>query len=242
MQVDVIQTKRSPRVLLSLNEDNLTPIPGVTLQWPNRSESYVYDINFAGLAVSTTVMSLAGSTRIEKIKLGTPFDLALKIAGLEDPLMVKLKVVKLTSKVIGFAFDTLSATGRLAIEQTLKDALICLNLRLGSPEVLHPHLHADTWWHGPFDTNVFIWRNADSSMKKMVIEYDNLVLVYENKAWTLLRSMAAATEAQGYLPNKFETSLQKMGMGNGWQKRLFRVLDEAPDFTDRVQVLELLKA
>jgi hypothetical protein len=241
MQVDVIPNKRSPRVLLSLNEDHLIPLPGVTLQWLNRAESVVYDLNFAGLAVSTTVTSLAGSTRVDKIKIGASFDLALKIAGLEDPLPVKLKVVKLTAKIIGFAFDTLSANGRLMIEQTMKDALICLNLRQGSTDVLHPHLKSDVWWHGPFDTNIFIWKTAQGHLHKLVLEYDNLILIYQNEAWSVVRSLAAASEAQGYLPPQFENHLQKVALGNGWQKRLIRVLDESPDFTDRDLVLGLLK-
>lgn len=242
MQMDVIQIKRSPRILLALDDDNLTPLPGVTLQWPNRSESAVFDLNFAGLAVSTDVVSLAGTTRIEKIKMGHAFDLALKIAGLEDPLPVKLKVVKLTAKIIGFAFDTISATGRLAIEQTMKDALICLNLRPDSTLRLHPHLKADSWWHGPFDTNIFIWRSADDSLKKMVVEYDNLVWIFDQGEISIVRSMSAVSEAQGYLPNHFETSLQKMAMGNGWKARLVRVLEEAPELESKNEILALLKA
>jgi len=227
---------------MALNDDNLTPLPGITLQWPNRSESVVFDLSFAGLAASTTVTSLVNTTRIEKIKMGHAFDLALKIAGLEDPLPVKLKVVKLTAKVIGFAFDTLSSAGRLVIEQTMKDALICLNLREESTARLHPHLKADSWWHGPFDTNIFVWREADQSLRKLVVEYDNLVWIYDQGEVSIVRSMAALSEAQGYLPNHFETSFQKMAMGNGWKARLVRVLDEASEFAFKNEVLSLLKA
>jgi hypothetical protein len=239
MQLNSIQIKRSPRILLALDRDHLTPLSGVRLQWPNRSESAVFDLNFAGLAASTQVQSLVNTVTIDKLKIGHVFDLALKIQGLSEPLPVKLKVISQTAQVIGFAFDTISAQGRLAIEQTCKDALIGQHLREESSSHLHPHLQADSWWHGPFDTNLFLWREDGRELSKVVIEYDNLIWIYQPGKVSLVRSMASHPEAHGYLPPQFETLLQKMAMGHDWMARLRRVLEAVPELPE--DVLELLR-
>jgi hypothetical protein len=181
---------------------------------------------------------------IDFVKLGDYIEGKLLLPGEQQlQIPVSVRVVRKTAQLIGFRIDSTSHDGRIKVDQTIKDLIISLNMRSLSPHLLHSSLQCDVWYHGPFDTNLFLWKDG-LSLVKAYIEYDNTVLVYEEGGFRVARTSSTADEALGYggpfvIKNFSE---QRLSLGHGWIDRLQRLLVRISDGRDDVQlVFDLLQ-
>lgn len=236
MQIDLIKSKKFPRLFLAHPEEVFQALPDVQMLLPSRQLVPVFDLSFAGIAISS-----AGLVSI--LKPGHYFPASLKISGIKDPISLKLRVVKVTTKYIGFVFDTMASEGRLVLDQGLKDQLVERSMRKISSSFMPAALQSDVWFHGSFDTNVYLWKKEDGvGIRKAVIEYDNLVWIYTEGKVVLRKSVSATEEVKGYAGPLLETAEQKVSMGASWLDRLVKVIDKIPDSDGSlVQVSHILK-
>lgn len=236
MQIDLIKSKKFPRLFLAHSDDVFQALPGVQMLLPSRQLSPVFDLSYAGIAISSS--GLVGI-----LKPGHYFPATLKLEGHKEPVALKLRVVKVTAKLIGFVFDTMATEGRLKLDQVIKDQLVVKNMRVLSSGHLQPALQADVWYHGPFDTNVFIWTKKDGpGIEKIILEYDNLIWIYTSGKVELQKSLSATDEAKGYAAPIFETAGQKVSMGASWMDRLIKTIEQLPDSQGYLkETLQLLK-
>ncbi len=230
MLLGFTSSRKLPRLFLIQglpgNDDQFVPIKGVKVIWPEslqRHESAVLDLSLAGLAIQ-------GSGLIAKVKMGQSFDLRLKIEGNSEDLILKSRIVRMSGKMIGVVFESISAQGRMVLDQTIKDRLIESSMQCFSTADLHPTLQAPIWLHGPFDTNVFVWNKTQdgqvgADIAQALIEYDHLVWIYNEGKVSLQKTGSAIDETRGYLtPDLMTAESAKISMGASWLDRLLKLL------------------
>lgn len=167
-------------------------IQGFEFVWSDRSVSLIKDLSFAGITI-------LGRGHIGKSKVGEPISARLRLPD-GNYLPLQLVIHKISAEEIDFEFEN-PVAGRVIVEQSLKDQLISKNLRLLIPTKLYSQNKPNYWFHGPFDTNILIWTDADlnllsektrtadfeysmnvvSNIKKIILEYDHVVLIIDKQ-------------------------------------------------------------
>ncbi len=212
--------RKFPRLLLAHRDEDYKALHQVRVEWPTGEQTSVLDISYEGLAVTTGPISQVG----EKLKL------KLKIAAQTFP--IEAEVVRSTEAITGFKILQTTPQARLKIDQYLKDQIIGQNMRRLSPDLLAGEYKADIWFHGPFDSNFFIWRGADASIRKSIVEYDGLTLTYQNNVFEVTDS----ERIEGVEDKKSH------GLTSEWFDRVFRLISQVPDPKKEIKPLfELLK-
>lgn len=237
MSVEGIDRRKFPRLLLAHPDGYYMRLEGLMFLWPKGGKSQVLDLSYSGMAISS-------QGYLDAVKLGDYIEAHLLLPG-EDQFQVPIsvRVVRKTAQVLGFRIDSTNPEGRIKIDQVMKDLIVSSNLRKLSPHLLHSSLQCDVWFHGPFDTNLFLWKSG-SRFSKAYIEYDNSVLVYEGESFRVARSASTADEAHGYggpfLIKNFTE--QKLSLGQGWIDRLQRLLVRVAEGGEDTQmVFDLLQ-
>lgn len=232
MSIEGIDRRKYPRLLLAHPDGQFEKLDGLQFLWPKGGKSQILDLSYSGIAISS-------HGYLDQIKLGDYLEANILLPGAEQhQIPVAVRVVHKTAQMIGFRIDSTSPEGRIKIDQVMKDVIVGENIRKMSPHLLHSSLQCDVWYHGPFDTNFFLWKDG-MSLKKAFIEYDNSVLVYENEAFRVARTSSTADESHGYggpfLIKNF--SEQKLSLGHGWIDRLQRLLLRVTEGKADVQVV-----
>lgn len=220
MFIDVASQKKTPRLFLNPRAPVNEPLIGVSWMWPDRSRSPVFDISLAGMLVSA-------KGYIGKLKLGEQFESRLDLDDKGASIQVKVRVEKISADSLSLAFESLSADRRLVIEQNLKDRILIQNFKkMKDTSGLAPQLQGAEWFHGPFDTNFFMWQlNPGYSLEKAIVEYDHLLVIFEEgKALQVYKSGSATEAAKGYLPHLTNPGA-KISMGASWLDRLSKCMD-----------------
>lgn len=236
----VTPSKKIPRLLLAQNPQSLQPLLNIQALWPGRGISEVYDLSFGGMVIS----AMGHSSRIDYEK---EYEFLLRIPGLEDPHPIKARIKRVTPQSFGLIFDNNLAEGRLALEQVMKDQIVSDNLRESGKDTLPGELQtADLWLHGPFDTNVILWKKPGTAeIQKALIEYDNVTWIYDNGELIVQRSFTAVDEEHGYfnVNNLSDPKKNKVSMGASWLDRLLKLLTKVALVRggDLVLLLDLLK-
>jgi hypothetical protein len=226
--------RKFPRLFLAHTDDKYLAIVGARLQWPGGVWSQVLDMSYAGLAVSSQgVLSQFKNDEVMTVQLrigeAAPFDL-------------QVRIVRISAPVIALKIETTSVDGRLKIDQHLKDQVIGAQTRIIDPELLHPSAKAHVWYHGPFDTNIFIWKDSEGAIQKLMIEYDNVLWNWDGATVNVVRSYSATDEAKGYAAPYLDTASPKVSMGASWSDRLKKMLVQIPDENGQIKkVFEIVE-
>ncbi|MGZ5279797.1 MAG: PilZ domain-containing protein [Pseudobdellovibrionaceae bacterium] len=215
-------TKKIPRLLLAHADTYFEAIPGVEVLWPDRSFSAVYDLSLSGLAVD------AGA-QVGSLKLDQVMELRLKVPGLAATLPFKVRMVRLKApRYAGFVFENVGIENRLVLEQITKDKIVIDSLKDIPPQELPQDLQGQQWIHGAFDTNLILWFQPERlEVSKALVEYDNLIWMYDAGSVFLQKSLPNADENQNYLKSQelFVKTAVKVSMGASWMERLIRVIE-----------------
>ena len=240
MLLAVTNTKKMPRLFLAHGDEDFQPMNGLKVIWPDLAESQVFDLSFSGIAVSSL-------NRMSKYKLGANFEIKLRVFPEGLTLVMKVRLIRMTAKVIGFIFESISTEGRLVLDQVIKDRFVLENLRQTSTAALPPSMQSQVWVHGPFDTNFMIWKKESGELDQVIVEYDNLLWIYQQGRVTIQKSPSAVDEARGYLanPEALASTPGTVSMGASWLDRLLKLMDKAQaqlDSPDMKALQSLLRA
>ena len=157
----------------------------------------------------------------------------------------------MSPEIIGFALDSVSKEGRLKMDQSVKDFIIKNNLRFLDASHLEAEMQAQTWVHGPFDTNIFIWKK-DQKLTQVLFEYDHILLVSNGERSKVRKSLSTVKVGTGYGTPMLEflfsqdtkkldfTAQQpKVSISASWADRLYLLLPE--DQGEISEIKEILK-
>ncbi len=237
VSIEGLDRRKFPRLLLAHPDGQFDKLEGLQFLWPKGGKSQILDLSYSGLAISSQGF-------LDAVKLGDYIEAHILLPGEEQlQIPVSVRVVRKTAQIIGLRIDSTSPEGRIKIDQVMKDLIVAENVRKMSPLLLHSSLQCDVWYHGPFDTNLFLWKDG-LSLVRAYIEYDNTVLVYEEGNFRVARTASTSDEAHGYggpflIKNFLE---QKLSLGHGWIDRLQRLLMRIPEGKEDIQlVFDLLQ-
>lgn len=230
---------RFPRIFLSQADDVVTPVNGLLLMLPNRTFVPLLGMSSVGLIIPTTGI-------LGQIKIGQILDCKLRFSSGVEPLVMKLKVMRLTARSAFMVFDGSLLESRIKIDQLLKDQIIFSNVIQRSTKNFSKSFQDSVWWNAPFDTNFLSWSGEDNQLKKAIIEYDGLIFIFENQngnpIWYLKKSATNVDEVRGYTAPWIENENQKICMGVNWRERLIRLLDKSIYKSELSTFSQLLRA
>ncbi len=228
--------KKVPRVLLLAQDELQTPLEGVSALWPDRSESPVLELSLGGMLIQT-------HPRVGKLKPGQSLDFRLRIQGVEESVPVKALLLREQNSQLGFVFESMTATGRLTLDQTVREKIIVQSLREQKTSDCQLAWQPDMWLHGAFDTNVLIgWSDADASeVRRAHIEFENLAWSFEEGEFNLQKSVSTVEENHDYFHPLHFPLVGNVSAGASWLDRLLKCLQQTQDKRGDLQpLIELL--
>ena len=152
---------------------NFDKISGLEVKWPGGYVTGVLDISYIGAAIVKT------SKITEKFSKGEIIEFYFSFANGEQDVVFDAEVIREDDKVLAVHFPELTLKARKSLETFLKQKLIGLNTKLVDPKFYIKEQGFDFWFHGPNQTNVFIWGDKDQIIKAAV-ELNYEVITFED--------------------------------------------------------------
>lgn len=170
---DKANARRYPRVFLTKGIQEFDRIAGLEVKWPNGQITGVLDISYVGAAIIKTTKIL------EKFSKGDELEFKFTFAGGESDVAFDAEVIREDDKVLAVHFPELSLQARKSLDLFLKQKVIGLNTKLVDPKFYIEKQGFDFWFHGPSQTNVFIWGSLED-IQKASFEVNYQVVSFEN--------------------------------------------------------------
>gem|GEM_PF-2362554 len=93
-------------------------------------------------------------------------------------------VIRLDSKVIALEFVDIPTEGRKLLEQVVSDRVIGLNMSLVDPRYYHSSSSFSYWFHGPMETNLYLWEDTEKGLSRAQFDINDSVLFFENGSFS----------------------------------------------------------
>lgn len=194
-------SRRYPRVFLTKGVQEFERITGIEVKWPRGHVTGVLDISYIGAA-------LVKSTKVlENFVKGEEIEFRFSFAGGPQDVVFDAEVIREDDRILAVYFPELTVQARQALDGFLKQKLVGLNTRLVDPQYYIKEQGFDYWFHGPNQTNVFIWGSLDE-IKKAAFEVNYQVVTFENEKLYLSESkrfLEVPTEDYAYRVNNPES-------------------------------------
>ena len=203
-----------PRVFLQPGGQPLSKLLGSKVIWQNGDEGEINDLSYSGLAV----LREAGAN----FQPGQHLTFQLAFPG-QSNVDVEGEVIRQTEKVVAIKLNALSTEARLAIDKYLHEKLVGIHVRRIDPKFFaRPGSHTH-WFHGPNNTNIFLWYDQ-MNLKKAVVESGNRFLEWEDGKFREGNSKELLDgERDQYTPAYLEN--QPLADAMGFTPFMNRVLD-----------------
>jgi hypothetical protein len=166
-------TRRYPRIFLTKGIQEFDRIIGIDVKWPEGIVSGVLDISYIGAAL------IKSSKSTEKFAKGDLVELFFSFTDGPQNVPFDAEIIREDEKTRAVYFPELSLQARQALSAFLKQKLVGLNTRLVDPKYYIKEQGFNFWFHGPNQTNVFIWED-NGQIQKATIEMNYEVLTFEN--------------------------------------------------------------
>lgn len=166
--------RRYPRVFLDKSLGDFKELLGVQVRWPHDDVGGVLDISYIGAALSRPAGIKISLTPNEMIPLEFLFG--------NHSVKINAYFVREMGHVLGVHFPELSVKAHVEIENFLKDKIVGLHTRYIEPRFYSANQDFSHWYHGPNDTNIFIWEDHEK-ISKATVELGQKILFYENESF-----------------------------------------------------------
>jgi hypothetical protein len=151
---------------------------GLTAEVVQFGRTLLYDMSYEGAAFAQPKDKKVESQDEDVVlHLKTPVDEAFLVS----------RPVRLSPEVVAVKFTDIDVAARIIIDRVVSDRIIGLNMILIDPK--HYHLKSDFthWYHGPKETNLYLWWKSDQleraqmDLSSASLLYDGESFFYENK-------------------------------------------------------------
>jgi hypothetical protein len=194
-------TRRYPRVFLTKGIQDFGKIVGLEVEWPGGTQQTgVLDISYIGAAI------IKSSKVKEKYQKGDQAKFTFYFINEDKKILIDCEVIREDEKSLALYFTNLTIPGRQVLEKFLKQKLIGLNTHLVDPKFYLKEQGFNFWFHGPNQTNIFIWGNK-KEISKATFEVNYEVVSFEEGKFYLSESkefLEAPTEDYAYRVNNPE--------------------------------------
>lgn len=170
---DKSNARRYPRVFLTKGIQEFDRIAGLEVKWPKGHVTGVLDISYIGAAI------IKSTKILEKYSKGDEVEFLFSFAAGEQDVAFDAEVIREDDKVLAVHFPELSLQARKALDTFLKQKVIGLNTKLVDPKFYIEKQGFNYWFHGPSQTNVFIWGTPED-VQKASFEVNYQVISFEN--------------------------------------------------------------
>lgn len=170
----VVQT-RYPRVFLNSVLRELQPLSGCSVIWPSGFESGIFDFGRTSVSVYFPMRLNLHFFKGDLLRLG--FRL-----GSGEPFFIETRVVRSETRLLTVELLRASPSQLKAIEKFLNDDFISTHLAEVPVEHFAPEQTFQAWYHGPFDTNLYVWKDQ-GTLNRLVLELRRRVYVWDPQGW-----------------------------------------------------------
>ncbi len=165
--------RRFPRVSIKNDLENARALVGAQLEWlgeEKQSPLQIFDISYSGAAVENP-KGLA-------IEEGQCLDVRMLLGDM-DPFQVASKIIWFNDSIVGIQFQEIDHVARMRIDEFLEDKIIGSHMILVSPQYFSDHVDFNYWFHGPNNTNVFLWGPDDNTITRAMVSFDGQAMIFE---------------------------------------------------------------
>ncbi|MCB0378403.1 MAG: PilZ domain-containing protein [Bdellovibrionales bacterium] len=134
--------------------------------------SVVFDMSYSGAALAQPQEKRIDQTD-QPIKINLVTDI--------DKAAIEAKVIRATKDMVATEFLSVPVEARIIIDRMISDRMIGLNMHLIDPSHYSAHAHFTHWFHGPKETNLFLWARGDD-LDKAQFDLNNVSLIFEDDA------------------------------------------------------------
>ncbi len=141
-------------------------IVGAKATWPDGQSVEIFDLSYSGAS-----MRKPDALLFEK---GKRLSLRLEIAGYSF-FSQPCELVRSDEKMVAVRFQKLDTVALKIFDEFLNDKLLGLHMALVNPKFYGENQTFKYWFHGPRDTNVFLWVDGEK-LSQASIELDEQFL------------------------------------------------------------------
>lgn len=139
----------------------------------NFGSTVVFDMSYSGAALGQPKEKQVTEDNKEiLVLLKTPVDEAL----------LKAKVVRAEGDMVAVQFIEITVEARVIIDRVVTDRMIGVNMFLIDSRHYSPNSDFNFWFHGPKETNLYLWV-ADDRLVKAQMELDSSLLFFEDDSF-----------------------------------------------------------
>ena len=216
--------RKFQRVVLEVADRKFQEVFGALAQWPNGTMSRVFDMSYSGVAIESS-MSLES-------KIGDMVTLHFHLGGFPDQKLAS-RVVWMNRHIVGFEFlDTQES--RRKLQAFLHDKLLGLNLNLVARDLYPEKAAFSEWFHGPKDTNLYLWKNEDR-VKRALLTLESLLINFENGKMWVAKIGPSFDESQPNFPSS------NIGLERATEALVLRFISITSQFQGSKDILGDLK-
>lgn len=128
----------------------------------------LFDISYGGAAFAQPAKNPVDQERVVEI-------LFFKKEG---TIPVKARVLRFTGDMFATEFTQLPGNSRLFIDSLISDRTVGLNMNLVDPKYYQSSEDFQFWFHGPKETNFFIW-TENEKLSKARLEMEDFVVYWQ---------------------------------------------------------------
>lgn len=171
-QEDHSNRRRFPRVSIKNDLESARALVGAELEWPEGKDNKmpVFDISYSGAAVE--------KPKGASLKEGQTLNVKMLLGDLE-PFEVPSKVVWFNDNIVGLQFQDINHVARMRIDEFLEDKIVGSHMIAVSSKYFADHVDFNYWFHGPNNTNVFLWGPDDNNITRAMVSFDGQAMIFE---------------------------------------------------------------
>ncbi len=139
----------------------------------------MFDMSYEGAAFSQpSGKKISDVDKLLKLHLKTEVDEAV----------IESQSVRVNDEVVAVRFEQIDPLARIIIDRVVTDRIIGLNMALIDPKHYSHHTDFNYWFHGPKETNLFLWMDSGTLVKAQMemadsaMTIDDDMIFFENKA------------------------------------------------------------
>lgn len=165
-----INRRRFPRINIRQELEKAKALIGASVDWLEDETSQMFDISYLGAAIERPKKFKAQS--------GDVISLQMKLGDFE-PIQVEGLVVWFNDRLVGVEFQNMDHVSRSRIDEFLEDKIVGSHMIPVSPNYFSDHVDFQHWFHGPNNTNVFLWEPKGKRISRAMISFDGQAMIFE---------------------------------------------------------------
>jgi hypothetical protein len=124
---------------------------GLTVEISGHGPTKLFDMSYEGAALTQPLTQAVTQVGVE---------VELRFQTQVDQASLKAEVIRTSADTVAVRFLDVGVTARIIIDRLVTDRIIGLNMNLIDPKHYAADVDFTHWYHGPKETNVYLWWRA----------------------------------------------------------------------------------